>query len=561
MNPPRLPATSHRPLMLVARVILAVSLVAGSAGIYMLLARKELADGQAAFAASDWFSAYSHFSRVTGPYRFGVFDQLPEIQALESETSLLSYADDRRSQNDFESALAAYATALKLFPASVKSAQVMNAAGETYAAWVIALQAGQDYALAVEKCQELGRTYPESIAARSVDELTAGVYWAWFETLLQQGEFEPAIEKLELIQSDYPQTTYGLQVRGQLAEVYGQWGRTLGMDGNWAAATETYERLRTEFSDEPAAQGAEGALAELYLRWAGSESQAHHYGVAIEKYSILLDEFAAQPEARAARVALAEAELRYASQLQADHQTVLAVVYASHGLDVFEKLLAESPDSVTAGQSELIRRTYQELGQLLIDSGHYLGALQLYAEAGALFTDPVSQSDWQAGQAAATQALSVDTGTDGQQVIAEAIQSACQGQPTNWSVVGSSRETVQFRLCSGSTDLSLGNLEAATPAALHYVVGSDAVSTTITSCAYTGAHVLTRYRNDVQLIIYDTVSGSIAAKATVTGPFPPSCPAYYSFPSGAFSTASISGGVPTPEAVQSVLTQLLAGLK
>lgn len=545
---------------LVLVILVVISLIA-SATAYVLLAQKTFADGLVAYETSDWLSAYDHFAWVTGFYKFGVPDRLNEAQVLQAKTSLLSYAEDRHNQKDFEAALTAYATYLHAYPASTNSAQMEEQAGATYVEWITTLQANQEYAEAEEKYLELITAYPDSNAAKSADELAASIYWTWANALHQQSEFELEIQKLKVIQSAYTQTSYSPQVHQRLAEVYALWTQNLAAAGDFATAVENYNVLRTNFAEQPTAQATETALAVLYKGWADSLNRAGDYAAAIEKYDILIRDFADQPETQGAELALAETELRYATQLWETQQPTLAVVYASHGLDIFENLLVTAPESVTTEQSALIRQAYQKLGQQLLDEGRYIGAMELYTSAEKFAANLASPADWQAAFDVAAQALSADSGVDGRRVIDGAIETACQGQPTNWSVVGVSEQVIGARLCPGGADVNLEGPEAFTPGSLHYVVKAESTSSIISSCAYSGAHVLHRARLEVKITIYDAATGTVVQQTAVGGPLPPSCPGSYSFPSTFASSATISGESPTPEAVQQTLTQLLAELR
>jgi hypothetical protein len=193
---------------------------------------------------------------------------------------------------------------------------------------------------------------------------------------------------------------------------------------------------------------------------------------------------------------------------------------------------------------------YQALGQQLLDDGRYIGAMELY-----------SQADWQAEFDAAAQALSADSGVDGRRVIDAAVETACLGQPTPWSVVGTSEQVVGARLCPGGADVSLGGSEANTPGSLHYVVKAETTSNIITSCAYAGAHVLHRARLEVEITIYDASTGEVAQQTSVAGSLPPNCPASYAFPSTTASAVTLNGESPSAEAVQETLTRVLAELR
>lgn len=512
-NPPRRAIVGS--ILAIALLVTAISLAAGA--YYFRGAQNEFDEGLVAYKASKWLTAYQHFEQVGGFYRFGPSDQTAQASQLKDECSLLAYAEEQYTQQDYFLTLEAYTTYLNLFPNSIQRANVIARIGQVYIEWIAALRKAGRFTEALDKGQELATKYPEAGAAKSADELLASIYADWAVLLTQQSEFGSAIEKLEIVRSQYPQTSVGLRVEDTMADTYLQWAQALSLGEDYGTAIEIYTLLRTEFGN----------------RLTASEVQS----------------------------ALAEAHIRYANQLRARGQPASAILSVAYGLDIFEQLLAESPQSVSPSQLELMHGAYETLGQQMVNSGHFLNSLALYMTAQKLTGSIDTLGDWQTRYESTLRALGEDSGTDGQYVIDEASKTACQGQPTSWSVIGTSIGPAKARLCSTLEGLTLGIRDAQTPADLHYVIDTTYERTTLQTCPYTGGHFIARERLILKILVYEAATGSLVKEKSLLGSLPAACPSFHYFSSGFGVVETWTGDEVDTTLIQQAVDQLLEAME
>jgi len=512
-----LPTPKKVQLILVAIALLVIA----STTLYFSNAKKEFKDGINAYEAFDCLNALPHFIKVTGFYKFASSTNATQAQGPMEECDLLITADNSRSQNDFASALENYQTTIELYPLSIYTEQTKSAIAETYVIWGNTLRETGDYERAAEKYNIVLNDYSAQPIAETAKTEIATSYKEWGDTLAEAEDYEGAIDKYNVILVDYSTQSIAKTLGTDLAGTYKKWGDALVIAKNYEAAIQTYELILQHYSDQPAAEGIELILAQVYLD--------------------------------------------YGDQLSADNQSNLAKTQYRKTIILLNEILNNAFDqNETENAQQLFFRAYDSIGQQLIAEKSFLFAMETYTEAQELAQDSETQLKMKAGYETAQKGLTNDTGTDGQVIIKTAIETACGGQPATSPVVGaSSDESPRIGVCPQNkrADIIPDKWLATTPGNLRYVVDVESGSKVIQSCDYhshSGFNLtLLRTRNYDHIIVYDSITGTVASQTTVYGSDPQTCP-----PSNLFSsfTEVFIGGEVTDDTFLKALTSLLTPL-
>jgi tetratricopeptide (TPR) repeat protein len=118
-------------------IILLAVMLAGYAG-YCALAQYGFSQGQAAFEAQDWQTAWGHFERAGGFYKFSLPSHTAEALILKDQSGLLLFGKNMRDKGDYGSAIDAYRSFIVLYPETASQLQMAELAGTTYAEWIAA---------------------------------------------------------------------------------------------------------------------------------------------------------------------------------------------------------------------------------------------------------------------------------------------------------------------------------------------------------------------------------------------------------------------------------------
>ncbi len=226
-------------------IVLFVIVLAGYAS-YCALAQYEFSQGQAAFKAEDWLTAWTRFERVGG-YKFALPSHSSEALILKDQSSLLVLGQSMREKGEYKEALDAYTSFITL--------------------------------------------YPKAETASLVNELFPAVYLDWGNSLRGKSVFASAVEKFEFVTHEYAQTSFSASAAEAEAETYLAWGDFLSKAKEYETAVEKYQTVLTKFPKQPAAQNVKAMLDDVYLQWADQLRGNKQQELALEKYNLIISNF------------------------------------------------------------------------------------------------------------------------------------------------------------------------------------------------------------------------------------------------------------------------------
>ncbi len=460
----------------VLRVLFVVAL-GGYAG-YCALSQYEFSQGQAAFETKNWLTAWEHFERVGGFYKFALPSRTSEALILRDQSGLLLLGKNMHDKGDYGSALDAYTSFIVL--------------------------------------------YPETEAASSVKELLPAIYMDWGVSLRGKSDFAGAVEKFEVVMVKYAQTSLSDPAKKADAEAYRAWGDVLAKTEDYAAAVEKYQILLTEFPTQPGTQGVKDVLGETYLKWADQLRNNKQQELALEKYNFIIANLRDTPATTKASAALAPTMLEWTQVLRQDKQFAKEV-------EILRKLMEGYKDTPEAQQaSQKVIAAYDSLGRQLMDDKSFILSIQTYNDAGEFALDKDAKSLVDAGYKDAVQGLATDTGTDGARVISEALETACALQPAVSPAVGILKDIPdKAMVCGGSLSMPT-ELMPSMPGEFKYVVSINADTIQYSTCPYSGGHTLVLQINVATVTVYSTVTGRGTNSHTFRGSAP-SCPYVHTF--------------------------------
>jgi tetratricopeptide (TPR) repeat protein len=501
---------------------LLVSLI--SYAVYCGMAQKGFNEGKAAYEAKDWQTAAQRFERVASFYKLSLPSHSAEVKTLSDECSLLIQGGDKRTQGDYAAAIEIYNNYTELYPEPAKQFQVATTVSAVYADWVSALRQSGQYDAALEKSLELQKAYPDSPSAVSVGESLPALYMDWAANLRKDGNFEESIAKYRIILKEYGQISSAEQTKTAIAETYREWGDSLAVAGEYDLAVEKYNVLLNEFSSQAAVEGAENVLAEIYIQWADQLRGNNRPDQAFDKYQKIVNELRNTPSASKANAALAPTLLEWALVAQKGQDY-------SKEIELLRTLTSDysrTPEADKAGK--MLLTAYDFLGQQQMAKNSFLLAMKTYITAKEFALDEAAQSSVDAGYGAALQGLANDTGTDGQSVIAAALQTACAGQKAESPSVGLSADQPAKGVVCASSILLPSELTATTPGNFRYAVEVTYKTVKIQSCPYGNwDYWLERDRQMATVVLRNSKTGAVAKTTQIYGSAPIACPYRYTF--------------------------------
>ncbi len=205
-------------------------------------------------------------------------------------------------------------------------------------------------------------------------------------------------------------------------------------------------------------------------------------------------------------------------------------------VEILHNLVSDYKNTSEAQQARQKIVVAYDFGRQLMENKSFIQSMQVYADAWDFVLDKDDQSLVDAGYEDAVQGLAYDTDKDGSQVISEALETACAGQPATSPAVGILKDGPGKGLVCGGNYSMPSDLIPFTPAQFKYVVGIEYTTTDIQSCPYIstgggGTYTLIRQRNVAKVTIYSVLTGKVINTRAINGPAPESCPEWRSFSS------------------------------
>ncbi|MFO7943976.1 MAG: outer membrane protein assembly factor BamD [Anaerolineales bacterium] len=505
-----------QPWMLIAVPLLILCLEGVVLAGYYRLGQKEFQRGMQAYQEADCESAVNRFRRVLTIYRLSSGSHKEEADARIEECKLMLSADRSYEEGAYEDAIDGYQEYLESYSEGALSQSAHMGLADTYFAWGGSLKEEKEFQNSIEKYTVVLEEYPDSSAANQTPTQMAESYLLLSDQLWKSGEFQTAIEKARISLSDYPSTPSGKNAANQIAGIYYDWAADLHEQGEYQEAIYKIHTVREKYPDAKAGEEADSLVAEIYADWAEELIEAGSFQSGVMKFKILLSEYADVISNEEVNENLKSAYFAWAEDCRADGDYKKAI-------SKYRTLRVDFSDTVDEDEiNQLMLETKLEWGYKLVRQDAFTDAMALFSEVEEDATGSDLDEEAQEGYEEALWGLSQDKGSEGEQVMEEALDEVCDGDPASSPAVGlAENEAGKALACSSMYSLP-SDLQASHPGHLKYVVTRQEGAQTIETCSYTGGHTLYRKQKYWTISVGRTDNGKFFSK-TFYGSMPAGC--------------------------------------
>ena len=459
-------------LLLVIPAVLFGLTAAGLAGYY-LRGQKEFQLGQAAYQDADCTTAVTHFQRVTTLFELTFSPQISAGDDRLAECEVLLSADLAFQHGKFEDAIQSY----------------------------------QDY-LKIDS---------EYLLTSYTEEALAASYFGLAGELMADKEYREAIDTYLLILDDYSDTTSADQVAPLLADSYLKQSKRLWDSGKWQTAITTAAIPLKDFPDTPAGKAAAEQIAEIYYDWAVSLQKTNKFQESIEKFDIILKDHSSV-------YSPADIKDKMKSSYLAWGEHSRDINLFEEALEIYQTFQDKYPQESQAAEiTQLVLETHLEWGKSLNKESQFTQSMDKYTEIKDLTDDEDVLAAAEEGYQEALWGLSQDQGEQGQQVLSDTYQTACDSEPAISPAVGLA-EDEPAKALSCTSDLNLEqDLIAEYPGHFQYVIFQKDGYETVQTCKYEGGRSLVRQRQYWLVTVRSTITGNIYTSRKFYGSEPEKC--------------------------------------
>jgi tetratricopeptide (TPR) repeat protein len=371
-------------------------------------------------------------------------------------------------------------------------------------------------------------------------------YLQWGKYLAENGNPEKAIEMYKEVEKDFSDTPSYQGLHDLEAKAYFQWVTLLQKSGNYDKVIEVGQILRLGFPSSLEAKVVHPILAEALIKVAAASTAKQDFKTAVDDYELVISDLSDTSFVAEANQMLPDVYLSYGKQLHSQGEFESAET-------VLLKLQLKYPASDAAGKS------YEEIGQVIIDWSYKMTNTQQYLEAmdKALEVKDYKPSTEMAKKSldAYTQAatgLAGDTGSEGQQAIQDAYKTACDGQKAENISVALFKDKPSKALACDPTIEIPANLQPATPGEFRYVVKETSGTAEIETCPYNGGYRIVRSKRYVDIQYISTESGKLAHSTRVYGSDPDGCADTETFTIGVYTKSKVGGDVSNEDVLNAI---------
>jgi len=505
-----------RPWMLISVPLLILCLEGVGLAGYVRLGQKEFQSGMQAYQEADCESAVKRFRRVLTIYQLSSGSRKAEADARIEECKLMLAADKAYEENAFEDAIGGYQEYLDIYSEGTLAQRAQMGLADTYFAWGGSLKEEQEFQKSIEKYTIVLEEYPDSSAADQTPAQMAESYLLLSDQLWKSGEFLTAIETARIPLSDYPSTPSGKNAANQIAGIYYDWAADLHEQGEYQEAIYKIHTVRENYPDVKAGKDADSLVAEIYADWADELIEAGSFSSGVMKYKILLSEYADEISDQEINEEMKSAYFAWADDCRADGDYKKAI-------SKYRTLRVDFSDIVDEDEiNQLMLETKLEWGYKLVRQNEFTEAMTMFSEVEEDAPGSDLDEEAQEGYEEALWGLSQDRGSEGEQVMEEALDEVCDGDPASSPAVGLAENETGKALACSSMYVLPSDLQARYPGHFKFVVTRQEGAKTIQTCPYTAGHTLYRKQKYWTISVGRTDNGKFFSK-TFYGSMPEGC--------------------------------------
>lgn len=505
-----------RPWMLIGVPLLILCLEGVGLAGYVRLGQKEFQRGMQAYQETDCEKAVKHFHRVSTIYQLSSGSRREEADARIEECTLMLSADRAYEENAYEDAIDGYQEYLNTYSEGTLAQSAQMGLADTYFAWGDSLKEAQEFQKSIEKYTKVLEEYPDSSAADQTPAQMAESYLLFSDQLWKSGEFQTAIEEARIALSDYPSTPSGKNAANQIVGIYYDWAADLHEQEEYQEAIYKIHTVQEKYPDAKAGEDADSLVADIYADWAEELIEAGSFQSGVMKYKILLSEYADVISNQEVNEEMKSAYFAWAEDCREDGDYKKAI-------SKYRTLRMDFSDTVDGDEiNQLMLETKLEWGYKLVRQDAFTDAMALFSEVEEDAPGSDLDEEAQEGYEEALWGLSQDRGSEGEQVMEEALDEVCDGDPASSAAVGLAENEEGKALACGSMYGLPSDLQASYPGHFKYVVTRQEGAKTIQTCPYTAGHTLYRKQKYWTISVGRTDNGNFFSK-TFYGSMPAGC--------------------------------------
>jgi tetratricopeptide (TPR) repeat protein len=405
-------------------------------------------------------------------------------------------------------------------------------------------------------------TYPNGLFAREAHEHGALALLRYAKDQIQHQQYKEALAGLEGIASDFSDTDMYTEALTLIPSTCISWGTGLRDEGQFEQAEQVFYRLKIWGQSNQRAEmekDAQRELARVYIAWGLTLRSQKQYENALAKFdqaisADLQSEFASTADAKAGKRSVF---VEWGDELLEQDQL-------SAAMEKFELAVSLEDGEQDDGAGDSLARGHIHWASDLSAAEDFFGALDhLETAQTTARTDDMKQA-LDAALQETYFAFSKSTGRQAKQVVADTLVGVCKGSDTpEYPIFGLDEDSVRVGLFGVEGEL-LGDLEARTPADMHYIAciqverrvlevdGRHILVRTPTGYFVLSPDPVSRIQVFWTITVRDIASGKILGTESFEGGSPPPFPK-----GGAAGGGDLEGPPPSQDAVRKWLLSVI----
>lgn len=462
------------------------------------------------------------------------FPGVPFVSNVTSEVAeceLLSNARAENATGNYTTAVEVYSDYVQQYENTPLSGQAQTERIEAIFALARQRHEAKQYAEALSTYDLIDLSDP-SIGERARASI-GEIYIDWGETERAVGNYGTTVRLWKELIDQYPNAPKSSEVPALITGVYKQWGDQLRISSAFEQAVPVYIALiewANDSGDTISKDFARLQLAETYLAWSNLLHDQGLFEDAYEK-STLVTEADPNPElirSPTARAIEARPNLLRDWGIELANRGSFREALEKLG-DAREYLLSSNQEDLVK-LDDLIARTNLDYSAQLTEQGSFVLALLVIDSAAEQAVTEETKTRVTQTRAATLDAFSFSGGRDANSAMQSLVSALCGSTtPPSGSTVPAfaldgERTLFRYQFADGAERTFLsGDLQARTPAELHYIGCEEAEQRVIETCSYGGRTSIRRFRQYRAVTLFAVSTGKIIGRKTFVGSDPEDC--------------------------------------
>ena len=410
-----------------------------------------------------------------------------------------------------------------------------------------------NYAAAVDDYSKALTKYPNAPGYQDARKDYSQLLLDWAEVLRGKGSYTEAIQAYNQIESKVSDMVDTETLIALIGDTYIEWADSLAKQADYDQAIKRLAEFRTKYPNSSSDEEARKRFPELFLQLARQQITAKNFMDAVDNLELVIGQFPETIQATAASKEIIQAYIGKGDYLTGNGQNLEASEAYKKSLAL--ELSASDKDKVTLALGKVLLA----LGKDQLSQNSYNAALSSFEEAKTYTQDQTLLEEIKVSEELAVKSLAGDSGTQGSEVLNNAVYSACNGQTADSPAVNYFTDQTGKALGCDASDVLPAEITAETPGELRFVVSFSYSTITIETCPYYGvtngaSMTLYRYQDVEDVTIRYAATGDIFKTKHFVGGYPDYCPSTYMFYG---STGSLYGDYVDSDEIDQWLTSVI----